>query len=577
MISKKKKCGIWIMLLTLYPLVLIFISTYSPVSVLFSLEYLTFLFIAIIVALNPIKTKNSVLFLTTGISLSVFILFGLLAEIILTSVCLIVLLIKAKISTDQHYRYPLNLIMFQMLSLVTASIYTFTDSLLNFSDELSRTFVLMVIYMIAHIIGNQAITFFIKKLFFNIKEAKFIDEDLFVSLSILVCIIPLSFILTFLFDQLQVMGAFIGALPFLTVSFGLNLFFKNKVYSTYAERVSDAAMLLSEKRTSEEVIENYMSQMSEIFPTDALSLFKVTGNGSIYREYIYREDTGAIKLEEVFPVSDKSILIQALQTNTVKYFNSSHDWKSDCITDLSYKAESTVVLPVSIQNRVEGLVLISHQSRNMYNSMLVSLIKSLHRYFVISLENALQLESLEAKVETDFLTGLPNFKSFSKKFEEALSKENTKVSLIVLDVDLFKKINDKYGHQAGNEVLQHMAEVLKGFQKNNCTVARYGGEEFVLLLPNVEKIEAGKIAEEIRETIASEEYEISQSIVSKDPEILKVTASIGVATYPDDCSQPDELIAVADKAMYIGSKQQGRNRVTLASKGQNRYEARNIF
>lgn len=577
MISKKKKCGIWIMLLTLYPLVLIFISTYSPVSVLFSLDYFTFLFIAIIVALNPIKTKNSVLFLTTGISLSVFILFGLLAEIILTSVCLIVLLIKAKIRTDQHYRYPLNLIMFQILSLFTASIYTFTDSLLNFSDELSRTFVLMVIYMIAHIIGNQAITFFNKKLFFNIKEAKIIDEDLFVSLSILVCIIPLSFILTFLFDQLQVMGAFIGALPFLTVSFGLNLFFKNKVNSTYAELVSDAAMLLSEKRTSEEVIENYMSQMSEIFPTDALSLFKVTGNGSIYREYVYREDTGSIKLEEVFPVSDKSILMQVLQTNTVKYFNCSHDWKFDCITDLSYKAESTVVLPVSIQNRVEGLVLLSHQSRNMYTSMLVSLIKSLHRYFVISLENALQLESLEANSETDFLTGLPNLKSFSKKFEEALSKENTKVSLIVLDLDLFKKINDKYGHQAGNEVLQHVAEVLKNFQKNECTVARYGGEEFVLLLPNVEKIEAGKIAEEIRETIASEEYEISQSIASKDPEILKVTASIGVATYPDDCSQPDELIAVADKAMYIGSKQQGRNRVTLASKGRNRYEARKIF
>ena len=416
-----------------------------------------------------------------------------------------------------------------------------------------------------------------EQLFFNIKEAKIIDEDLFVSLSILVCIIPLSFILTFLFDQLQVMGAFIGALPFLTVSFGLNLFFKNKVNSTYAELVSDAAMLLSEKRTSEEVIENYMSQIFEIFPTDALSIFRVTGNGSIYREYLYREDTGSIKLEEVFPVSDKSILIQALQTNTVKYFNSSHDWKSDCITDLSYKAESTVVLPVSIQNRVEGLVLLSHQSRNMYNSMLVSLIKSLHRYFVISLENALQLENLEANSETDFLTGLPNLKSFSKKFEEALSKENTKVSLIVLDLDLFKKINDKYGHQAGNEVLQHMAEVLKKFQKNECTVARYDGEEFVLLLPNVEKIEAGKIAEEIRETIASEEYEISQSIASKDPEILKVTASIGVATYPDDCSQPDELIAVADKAMYIGSKQQGRNRVTLASKGRNRYEARNIF
>jgi diguanylate cyclase (GGDEF)-like protein len=535
------------------------------------------LFIAIIVALNPIKTKNSVLFLTTGISLSVFILFGVLAEIILTSVCLIVLLIKAKIRRDQHYRYPLNLVMFQILSLVTASIYTFTDSLLNFSDDLSRIFVLMVIYMIAHIIGNQAITFFIKKMFFNIKEAKIIDEDLFVSLSILVCIIPLSFILTFLFDQLQVMGAFIGALPFLTVSFGLNLFFKNKVNSTYAELVSDAAMLLSEKKTSEEVIENYMNQISKIFPTDALSLFKVTGNGTIYREYVYREDTGSIKLEEVFPVSDKSILIQALQTNTVKYFNCSHDWKSDCITDLSYKAESTVVLPVSIQNRVEGLVLLSHQSRNMYNSMLVSLIKSLHRYFVISLENSLQLESLDANSETDFLTGLPNLKSFSKKFEEALSKDNSKVSLIVLDLDLFKKINDKYGHQAGNEVLQHMAEVLKNFQKNECTVARYGGEEFVLLLPNVEKIEAGKIAEEIRETIASEEYEISQSIASKDPEILKVTASIGVATYPDDCSQPDELIAVADKAMYIGSKQQGRNRVTLASKGRNRYEARKIF
>lgn len=577
MISKKKEYGVWGVLLTLSPIILIVVSNYYSLSSIFSLDYIVFLFIAIIVALNPVKTKNSVLFLTTGISLSVFVLFGLLAEIILTTLCLVILLIKAKIRTDEHYRYPLNIVLFQLLSVVTALIYYVTDNILTVSNTFYRLFILMNIYMVAHILGNQIITYSIKKYFFNIKDVRLVDEDLLVSISILICIIPLSFILTYLYIQLDIMGAFIGALPFLTVSVGVNVFFKNKVNSTYAEQVSNAAIQLSEKRTSIEVIEKYMNQVADIFPADHLSFFKVLSDGKVSREYIYDTLTGPKKAGENFQVSEQSILKESIRTNSTKFYNCSQEWKSGCINNLSYNAESVIVLPIFIQNRVDGLILLSHQSKNMYNSMLLSLIKSLHKYFVISLENAIQIENLEANSETDFLTGLPNLKSFSKKFEEAFNNVNSGVSLILLDLDFFKKINDKYGHQAGNEILQHVADVLMQFQEESRTVARYGGEEFVLLLPDVEKKAAGLIAEDIRRTIADTEYEIRQGINCEETQIIKLTASVGVANYPEDCCEADELIAIADKAMYIGSKQKGRNRVTVAGKGRKNYESKALL
>ncbi|HEY9135187.1 MAG TPA: GGDEF domain-containing protein [Pseudomonadales bacterium] len=131
------------------------------------------------------------------------------------------------------------------------------------------------------------------------------------------------------------------------------------------------------------------------------------------------------------------------------------------------------------------------------------------------------------------------------------------LSFIMIDLDHFKKINDSYGHQAGDFVLVEAAKILMHNARNYDEVGRYGGEEFAILLPNTSLNVAEKIAERIRESLAETQMEI-------DGNNVKVTASLGVASYPDlDIKSVNDLLKKADEALYV-AKKSGRNKVVRA-------------
>ncbi|MEI7645688.1 MAG: diguanylate cyclase [Chloroflexales bacterium] len=139
-------------------------------------------------------------------------------------------------------------------------------------------------------------------------------------------------------------------------------------------------------------------------------------------------------------------------------------------------------------------------------------------------------------------------------------RENNHLSLIVSDIDHFKKINDTYGHQAGDKFLVEIAGLMKRHARGSDFVCRYGGEEFLLVLPGVTAACAESRAEKIRQRCA----EICIHYEGKD---LMATMSLGVATYPDHGQAIEEIIIKADKALYA-SKHNGRNRVTVWSEDQ---------
>jgi diguanylate cyclase len=175
--------------------------------------------------------------------------------------------------------------------------------------------------------------------------------------------------------------------------------------------------------------------------------------------------------------------------------------------------------------------------------------------------NTLQ-ERLKSALEealSDPLTGLINRKGLSNAIENLLLSEellNSTPSLLMLDIDHFKKINDTYGHAVGDRVIKMVGDILKQQIKGKDTVARYGGEEFCILLPETELTDAVKVAENIRQTI--EKTRINRS--SDNQEICRLTISIGVACYQPDRSILD-WFERADSALYR-SKNEGRNRVT---------------
>lgn len=161
----------------------------------------------------------------------------------------------------------------------------------------------------------------------------------------------------------------------------------------------------------------------------------------------------------------------------------------------------------------------------------------------------------------DGLTGLTNRRGFDMALEACLSAPEAKdqgLSLLMTDIDWFKRVNDTYGHLFGDKVIRAVAQILKANVKGKDTAARYGGEEFVILLPDTPLGGAKHVAEKIRATV--EKCRIKRA--DSNEIVANIHVSLGVASYRDGESA-SEFVARADSALYE-SKRQGRNRVTIA-------------
>ena len=264
-----------------------------------------------------------------------------------------------------------------------------------------------------------------------------------------------------------------------------------------------------------------------------------------------------------FPTS-KNIL-KAIETNTIYQSTDVHELiknvvpkASDLIIDgvvAHSKAKSYIMVPLAYKNEHFGcLVLFS--SRAEATEAELKFLNLFARQIELAITIADLFQVVKEQAVTDSMTGLYN----RRYFEEALVKEvvrakrqNQKFTVIGIDLDFLKKINDVYGHNYGDVAIKTISSVLRKSCRSIDIAARMGGEEFNVILPGVDS-EGGLIfAERIRKTIASIELE----------KIGHITASLGVATFYEHSEELDELMELVDHAMYE-SKRSGRNKVTIA-------------
>jgi diguanylate cyclase (GGDEF)-like protein len=171
-----------------------------------------------------------------------------------------------------------------------------------------------------------------------------------------------------------------------------------------------------------------------------------------------------------------------------------------------------------------------------------------------SLELAWSYAEVDRRARTDQLTGLYNRMHFGEQLQRTLAEAdrfNQPLSLVVADVDHFKKVNDTWGHEAGDAVLKAVARIVQEGVRSVDVCVRYGGEEIAMLLAQTDSARAVEVAERLRIRIAS-------AVVRHGGSEIAVTASFGVATYPETVKVRDQLFPSADKALYI-AKHEGRN------------------
>ena len=212
-------------------------------------------------------------------------------------------------------------------------------------------------------------------------------------------------------------------------------------------------------------------------------------------------------------------------------------------------------VPSLVSGEVIGAVLIEHPApldREQRDSVSDSVAQA-----APVLANLRNLAIAETRAATDALTGLPNRRACQdnlKRLVAHASRSVSALSAILLDLDRFKQINDRDGHEVGDDVLAAVGEVLAGSVRASDFAGRYGGEEFLILLPDTDTDGALQTAEKVRAAIETIDVPKVEG---------KVTASCGVAAYPTDALDADTLVRMADRALYA-AKAAGRNRVELA-------------
>lgn len=182
----------------------------------------------------------------------------------------------------------------------------------------------------------------------------------------------------------------------------------------------------------------------------------------------------------------------------------------------------------------------------------------------LAVQNARLHEQTVALSITDPLTGIPNRRHLFQQLEAEIARAarfDTTLSVLMLDIDHFKHLNDSAGHSAGDEVLRQVCQLLKQNLRKVDTLARYGGEEFVVLLPQISRDEAVEVAQKLRQSIAKADL-----AHGKNQPGGRVTISVGLATLPQDATERTKLVDCADAALYA-AKRNGRNRVVPFQRG----------
>ncbi len=307
----------------------------------------------------------------------------------------------------------------------------------------------------------------------------------------------------------------------------------------------------------------------KLIPNDRTSVYRVEFLGADQR-IVHENSDGYIIPEKNFRMDDEEEgeplmqnMVQyktggtiydfkALQKLSVAYYN----WKKDF--------KQLMIEPITIDDQVMYMVVMlrhSEEADKLFNAEEQRLLRLLCMNLEVNIKNIQLRRSMQEQAIKDGLMGVYNHRYLKRKMEEELSRAKRyrkALSLIICDVDYFKKFNDTHGHLLGDRVLREMAQILQDSVRDIDIVARYGGEELAILLPETPLDPACEVAERIRSNVAKFAF------TGKDGQVVSLSMSIGVSCTDEDPNlQVSELIIRADTALYK-AKNQGRNQICRA-------------
>lgn len=308
------------------------------------------------------------------------------------------------------------------------------------------------------------------------------------------------------------------------------------------------------------------------FGLDYVSLLLIdSGNqlGHIFKS-IFREDApdherNAPLLEHIQLISDyKSLQEMDALPRTPSLLRFNHEQHQRYFLNVAAEIGSVAILPMERHGLLLGLLCLGSQDAMRYSAdMATDFLQRLALMAGVSIENAVNIEYLRQLSLRDTLTSASNRRYFFQRLQEEISRaqrQSHAVGCLYMDLDYFKKINDNYGHAAGDMVLIHVSNIIQRTIRSSDVLARLGGEEFAVILPDISKFRMGEIAERIRIRVEAEPCELTSDTK------IDVTISVGLAFFDlgevvgEAVELGEALVHQADQALLY-TKEHGRNRV----------------
>ncbi|MCK4267561.1 MAG: sensor domain-containing diguanylate cyclase [Actinomycetia bacterium] len=230
-------------------------------------------------------------------------------------------------------------------------------------------------------------------------------------------------------------------------------------------------------------------------------------------------------------------------------------WRLDFVPDIS----SVMAVPIVAGEKLLGVLMVGKRAPFAYGYENLRFLEALGSQAAISIQNAWLYRQTKEWASKDALTGIYNFRYFSERLDSEWSRSlryEKPLSLIMIDIDFFKKVNDTYGHICGDEVLREVATLLKSHTRETDITARYGGEEFGIILPETHYQDAYRVGEKLRQAVCDATFKGDTA-----GQNIKLTISLGIANYPSTTNTKTDLIYQADQALYAAKTK----RNTLAS------------
>jgi diguanylate cyclase (GGDEF)-like protein len=330
---------------------------------------------------------------------------------------------------------------------------------------------------------------------------------------------------------------------------------RSKHEQTILHRASQA---LGAALTEDSVLDAGLAAAAEIAPYDfaAVTLYDAVQKRHTIRKAVGQ---GAAEVDKLSFRDNTSLTSMAVKNRHYLPYRGDFDPNQHVVytKKVSFDGmQSLLIVPLVVREDAIGTLCLAARRREAFGAAVRPTLQVLANQLAVSLANAQSVRRLEELATTDGLTGCLNKRTFMEELDKRLKaaeRFGRKLSLIVTDIDHFKAVNDTYGHATGDVVIKELGAVLKRLKRETDIVARFGGEEFCVLCEETDTEGAVRLAERVRE-------ELGATVFQTELGKLKVTASLGVATFPQDARTQHDLFEITDKALYA-AKRLGRNRV----------------